>query len=512
MNNTCVSKGILTIAFAALAVGAHAQTTLYTFNGDSGGDGFGFSVSGAGDVNADGFADLIVGAVVDDNNGTDSGSARVFSGFDGSILYTFNGDSPRDFFGWSVSGAGDVNADGFDDLIVGAVGDDNNGGGSGSARVFSGFDGSILYTFDGESAGDVFGRSVSGAGDVNGDGFADLIVGAFLDDNNGTQSGSAWVFSGFDGSVLYSFNGDAAADRFGTSVSGAGDVNGDGFADLIVGASTDAFNSTDSGSARVFSGVDGSVLYTFDIDSAFNVFGISVSGAGDVDGDGFADLLVGARHDDNNSGSAWVFSGANGSVLYTFSGDSPGDSFGKSVSGAGDVNGDGFADLIVGAQGDDNNGSGSGSARVFSGFDGSVLYTFDGDSSGDDFGFSVSGAGDVDGDGFSDLIVGARFDGSARVISGRFVPPDPLTMLEELVVEVIELNLNTGIENSLDAKLDAAIQSLDDLQQNNDQAAINVLQAFIDAVTAQSGVHIPVADADALIASAQAIIDLLTAT
>ncbi|MHC4093821.1 MAG: FG-GAP repeat protein, partial [Planctomycetota bacterium] len=90
---------------------AHGQTTLYIFQGDSAGDRFGGSVSGAGDVNGDGFADLIVGARWDDNNGSNSGSARVFSGVDGSVLFTFNGDSAGDYFGSSVSGAGDVNGD-----------------------------------------------------------------------------------------------------------------------------------------------------------------------------------------------------------------------------------------------------------------------------------------------------------------------------------------------------------------------------------------------------------------
>ena len=395
---------LLVMGCLVVAVPARAQTTLYTFNGDSVGDFFGVSVSGAGDVNGDGFADLIVGAAQDDNNGADAGSARVLSGLNGSVLYTFNGDSPFDFFGVSVSGAGDVDGDGYADLIVGARGDDNNGERSGSARVFSGLDGSILYTFDGDSAADTFGASVSGAGDVNGDGFADLIVGAAQDDNNGFSSGSA----------------------------------------------------------RVFSGLDGSILFTFDGDSAIDLFGISVSGAGDVDGDGFADLIVGARRDDNNgdsSGSARVFSGADGSVLYTFNGDSPFDFFGGSVSGAGDVDGDGFADLIVGAHLDDNNGTDSGSARVF---------------------------------------------------SGLFVPPDALTLLEQLIQDVVDLNLQQGINNSLDAKLDAVIQALQDVNENNDVAAINALQAFINAVQAQSGIHIPVADADALIAKAQAIIDLLS--
>ena len=331
------------------------------------------AISGAGDVNGDGFADLIVGAVGDDNNDSGSGSARVFSGVDGSILNTFDGVSDGSLFGFSVSGAGDVNGDGFADLIVGAFRDDANGIESGSARVFSGVDGSVLYDFDGDSVGDHLGQSVSGAGDVNGDGFADLIVGAPLDDNNDVaSSGSARVYSGIDGSVLYTFNGDSVGDGFGWSVSGAGDVNGDGFADLIVGSPEEDNNGSGSGSARVFSGVDGSVLYTFDGNRINDGLGTSVGSAGDVNGDGFADLIAGATGvstfgiSGGNVGLARVYSGSDGSVIYDFFGSGSFDSFGEQVSGVGDVNGDGVADFLASSRsGDGEGGDGDGYARLF---------------------------------------------------------------------------------------------------------------------------------------------------
>ncbi len=226
-----------------------------------------------------------------------------------------------------------------------------------------------LFTIDGDSFGAQLGKWVSGAGDVNGDGFADVIVGVPDELNSGV--GSARVISGSDGGVLYEFVGDAAGDLFGFTVSGAGDVNGDGVPDLLASAPTKDNSSPPYGSARVFSGSDGSVLHTFVGDPTTDFFGRSASGAGDVNGDGFADLIVGIPPSD----SVRVFSGADGSVLYSFSGDSAGDLFGRVVSGAGDVNKDGFDDLIVSAPQDDNNGDGSGIARVFSGFDGNVCCT-----------------------------------------------------------------------------------------------------------------------------------------
>ena len=317
-----ISRFSLSLLACALAVApAFAQiithVPLYTFHGDSAGDRFGQSVSGAGDVNGDGFDDLIVG-VPNDNSASGRGSALVVSGVDGSVLYDFDGDDlhqdsePNDSFafGFSVSGAGYVNGDGFADLIVGDPGESENGTNSGSIRVLSGANGNLLRILHGELSLGQFGGSVSDAGDVNGDGVPDQIVAAPLHSSEsvGNYHGRAFVLSGAGG-VLYAFSGDTANDQFGISVSGAGDVNGDGFADLIIGGlGTGTNNGLGSGRAQVLSGADGRVLYTFDGDAALDGFGFSVSSAGDVNGDGLADFIVGTeRGGTNDGGYARVF-------------------------------------------------------------------------------------------------------------------------------------------------------------------------------------------------------------
>ena len=261
-------------------------SVLYTFNGNSAGDNFSASVSDAGDVNGDGTPDLIVGAPFDDNNGNISGSARVLSGSDGSTLYTFNGDSGNDRFGQSVTGAGVVNGDGIDDLIVSAAEARGINGGN-YVRVLSGSDGNILYTFNGNTGVD-FGFSVSGVGDVNADGRANIIVGSVLDNN----SGSARVLSGIDGSILYEFNGDNTNDQFGLSVSGVGD----GTDDFIIGAPNGGANG--GGYARVFVS---QVLGGCNVDGVVNFLDISpfisilsageFLGQADTNADGVVDFL-----------------------------------------------------------------------------------------------------------------------------------------------------------------------------------------------------------------------------
>ncbi|NQU49782.1 MAG: FG-GAP repeat protein [Planctomycetes bacterium] len=391
----------------------------YILDGVEAGDRFGHAVSDAGDVNGDGFSDVIVGAPGANLVGWGyTGSAFVYSGQDGSVLYHWNGDTGDDSFGHSVSGVGDVNQDGFDDVVVGAISATVNGYTyAGAAYLYSGADGSRLHQWNGYQSYDSFACSVSGAGDVDGDGVPDVIIGAEDAETVAGvyMAGEAWVYSGADYSALHYWGGEVTSDKFAHSVSGAGDVNKDGFADLIVGAfqATPAANAA-AGTCYVYSGNDGTLLYQFNGDQAYGSFAWSVSGAGDINKDGFDDVLVGAMARDVGSsvlvGSAFVYSGANGAFLLRLDGEEEYDQFGYSVSGAGDVDLDGHADVIIGARNaDPSGGYENGAAYVYSGKTGTILHKWIGESDQDDFGASVSGAGDFNADGFADLIVGATY-------------------------------------------------------------------------------------------------------
>lgn len=392
------------------------------FTGQAMNDLFGNSVSEAGDVNNDGYTDLIIGADLNDDGGINAGRAYVFSGLDCESLYVFTGEAANDYFGKSVSGAGDVNNDGYDDLIVGASGNDAGGNTAGRAYVYSGQTGGLLYTFTGVAEFDQFGFSVSGAGDVDNDGYADLIVGAYRNDAGGSEAGRVYVYSGQTGLLLHIFTGEVAGDKFGTTVSGAGDVDNDGYADLIVGASYNDAGGGLAGRAYVYSGQTGTLLHTFTGEAELNRFGNSVSGAGDVDNDGYADLIIGAFKNGaggSEAGRAYVYSGQTGVLLYTFTGEAAADFFGYSVSGAGDVNNDGYADLVVGAYQNDAAVTDAGRTYVYSGQTGALLCIFDGEAEGDNLGRSVSGAGDVDNDGYADLVFGAFRNDAGGSNAGR---------------------------------------------------------------------------------------------
>ena len=399
---------------------------------------FGASVNTAGDINGDGYADVIIGAFAYDGGQTDEGRAYVYlgspSGLSTNPSWTAESDQAGALFGDSVSAAGDVNGDSYGDVIIGAFRYNNPQTNEGRAYIYlggpDGLSNSPTWIAESDQAEAYYGIAVSTAGDVNGDGYADVIVGALYYDNGQINEGRAYVYYGsVDGPGIapdWTAESDQAGAYLGASVNTAGDVNGDGYADVIVGAYL--FDNGQANEGRVWvylggpSGLGVSPSWTAESDQAEANFGISAGTAGDVNGDGYADVVVGAPYYDNgqtNEGRAYIFYGsANGlgaSPDWTAESDQAAAGFGIAVAIAGDVNGDGYADVIVGAPGYNNDQIDEGRAYVYLGKPDAVSvspsWTAEGDQNGAYFGWRLNSAGDVNGDGFADVIVGAyRYD------------------------------------------------------------------------------------------------------
>ncbi len=403
-----------------------------TMTGEAAGNFFSSSISSAGDVNGDGYSDVIVGAYGNDGFANNAGRAYIY--FGGAVMNNtpdiiMNGEAASDNFGISVSSAGDINSDGYTDVVVGAY---LNSGGTGRAYIFLGgaaMDNIPDVVMNGQTAEDNFGISVSSAGDINGDAYSDVIVGANLNDAGGNNAGRAYVYYGgetMDNIKDVILTGEADDDRFGSAVALVGDVNGDGYDDMLVGAYLNNFNGADAGRAYLYlnslTGPDIPDEF-FTGENAGDQFGYSTSNAGDVNGDGFDDILVGVPYYDDitylDNGIAYIYYGGPGMdnisdvTLLGDVGSNIGNNFGFSVSGAGDINGDGYDDIVVGAPYTDFGNTNRGTVSIFLGgnpMDGNRDFLIDGPAASNDetFGYSVSDAGDVNGDGFADIVVGGR--------------------------------------------------------------------------------------------------------
>jgi hypothetical protein len=401
------------------------------------------------------------------------------SSLDGSNGFRLDGIATNDSSGRALSNIGDINGDGIDDFIIGAFFASPNGiSESGSSYVVFGrktgfpsaidlstLNGSNGFRLDGAAAFDKSGYAVSAAGDINGDGIDDLIIGApYASPNGNDVAGSSYVvfgstdpfpavinLSSLDGSNGFRLDGVAEGDYSGIAVSAAGDINGDGIDDLIIGASrADPDGNNNAGSSYVvfgstdgfdavfdLSSLDGSNGFRLDGVAASNFSGAAVSSAGDINGDGIDDLIIGARsaspNGNSSAGSSYVVFGStdpfaavislsslDGNNGFRLDGTAAEDFSGHAVSAAGDINGDGIDDLIIGAPYADPNGFRSGSSYVvfgrntgfastinLSSLDGNNGFRIDGALDQDHSGFAVSAAGDINGDGIDDLIIGA---------------------------------------------------------------------------------------------------------
>ncbi len=398
------------IAFLCAPLGAQGflecTRTLHVLEGEAAGDQFGWVSSPVPDVDGDGVPELLVSAPFHDSGGANAGRLYLFDGRTGIERFHVDGATGEQF-GHSVRDAGDLDGDGIGDLIAGGP-----GGVPGVARVLSGTDGSEIHELRIGLAADSFGYSVSGAGDVDLDGVPDLAIGAPREDTAGIDAGRVLVVSGADGTtVLRTFLGAAAGNTFGTSLANLGDVTGDGRAELAVGAANAGTGRR--GLAYVFDLAAGTQLYSVAPDSTGAEFGqYFIAAAGEIDGDGFPDLYVGDFADNGGRGKAYLFSGPSGARIRVLAG-SAGDGFGIGRP-LGDLDGDGRTEMLLASWTDSGGAPSAGKAEVFAGLDGSRLRTVTSTSAGEGFGFDAHGIGDLDGDGLPELVVTAAAFGAAR--------------------------------------------------------------------------------------------------
>ena len=402
----------------------------------------GYSMSAGADFNNDGRDDLVVStgsayAVV--VYGPVSTTTALSSAYDAAI-YNYTGSE-------RAPAPGDYNGDGYDDLAVGYYSDSTAASSAGSAMIFDGPFASYEYTPDakrtGENASDYAGYSVGNAGDVNADGNDDLLVGAIYEDSGGTEAGAVYLVHGpisgtssLSGSAAMIY-GESTSDYLGQSVSGAGDVDGDGYDDMLMGSYY--AGSSSQGAAYLFNGPISGSLSAGSADSVMSgpsgtyYSGWLVGAHGDNDGDGYNDVFVTGYYERNYAGAVYIVNGpVTGDLVLSaadgkIAGHTPYTYMGRAVQSAGDLNSDGCSDMVMGGYGDATNGSYSGAAWIVLGPVAGTVSTNNADvvmygsSSSQYLGYSVAGGGDIDDDGYDDAFVAAPYAGSygaVRVILG----------------------------------------------------------------------------------------------
>jgi hypothetical protein len=385
------------------------------------------------------------------------------------VIHEWRAETKGDQFSWIARAIGDIDGDKVNDVVTSAPSYETSATGQAKGRVYvyAGKSGRLIWQYTGD-AGDNLGTGLEGAGDVNRDGVGDVVAGA-------PGSNRAYVLSGVDGKPLHVLRG-TAGEGFGASASGAGDQDGDGHADVVIGAPNAGQDRQSPGRAYVFSGKTGQRIVTFVGERAADAFGSIVAGAkwgrqtpinvgapgagprqrgkvyvfqglrstphmqidadstggalgamftslvGDVDGDNVPDIFASDFANTAKgpaTGRVYVRSGRDGRALLTLTGEQAGDGFGIGSADAGDVNKDGYDDLVLGAWQHAAAAPSGGKIYVYSGRDGTLLRSITGRIPGETLGFDATGTGDVDGDGIVDLLVTSSWSNVKGFRSGR---------------------------------------------------------------------------------------------
>jgi hypothetical protein len=427
--------------------GSGTSGSVYVYNGIAGGffvgpqvldspqlgNAFGYSVAGVGDVNGDGRGDLLVGAPYHQSGGhAYCGKAFLYlgtpTGYQSLSSWQFETLEDGAEVGWQVAGAGDVNKDGYDDWLVGAPYHGNGETNEGAAYLFYGSAGALsatpAWTQESNRMNAFFGYALAGAGDVNADGYGDIVIGAPGDENPATKSpaeGAVWLFAGAGGLPSHvparKFYGQQFEAALGASVAPAGDVDGDGYADFLAGAPYFSNDQSVEGIVRMYFGAGalplvGSLPALIESTIPNAGFGSSVGSAGDVNGDGYPDFMVGSNSvpQVDGAGAAYLYLGTNsrswGAAFDEFAADTPSQTMGVSVGQLGDVDGDGHSEYAAGAP------SATAAGNVFFRPGTPVLNRFVDQIGAQGYApnalIGTAGATlDMDGDGFDDLVVGS---------------------------------------------------------------------------------------------------------
>ena len=403
---------LLPLLLAALLPQQPPQAQSYVkFNGESDWDGYGMQVLWLDDLDGDGVPEFATSAFCTDYNGWNAGSMYIFDGETKTVIRRHDGQNAQAQFGRSAANCGDLDGDGIRDYLVGAPKETVAGFGfAGAVYVYSAGTGSLLFRLDGGFTDDLFGTAVAGIGDVNGDGVDDLLVGAPA---AAAETGRAYLYSGADGSLIRTHAGNGLEMRRGAAVAGMDDLDGDGIADYAIGAP--GINN-DFGRAAVYSGYDGLIIYEWVSTIPEGRYGEHIKAAGDLNRDGVGDILIGEPCLD----AVHAIDGATGVLIRSHFGNlaTGKRGFGHSFSTLGDWNCDGADDYVIGARGEWDEQTfqlitPGGRILIIDGLTGDPLRVFATFDTDDCFGASVAGGTDLDGDGCTDLLVGAPVDGGA---------------------------------------------------------------------------------------------------